>query len=258
MDLRELPAATFRRHPWELARADFFVDLVGRHGSNKPIAVLDVGAGDGYLASKLIAVLPPGSRVACCDPNYTDSHIEAFTRAAPTGVAFHRELVESPVDWLLLLDVIEHVLDDVAFLDELVSTKLVPGGTALLSVPAWPALFSRHDELLGHYRRYRPVEFATVVRQSGLVEVDGGSLFSSLLLPRALSKALEPVRNRATPEVSNGAAQAVTDASNWRGGRFSTAALTFALKADAGGARALARFGVKLPGLTLWKRAIKQ
>jgi hypothetical protein len=256
MDLRELPAGTFRRHPWEVARADFFAAIVRRH-SSKPVDVLDVGAGDGYLASKLITVLPRGSRVACFDSKYTDAHIEAFSRTAPGGVVFTRELAQSPVDWLLLLDVIEHVLDDLAFLGELVSTRLVPGGSALLSVPAWPALFSRHDEVLGHYRRYRPAEFATVVRQSGLVEVDGGSLFSSLLVPRTLSKVLEPLKKGANAQASAGAPQAVTDASNWQGGWFATAALTAALEADTRACRAAERLGARLPGLTLWKRGTK-
>lgn len=257
MDLRELPAGTFRRHPWEVARADFFAALVRRH-SSKPVDVLDVGAGDGYLASRLIAVLPRGSRVACFDSNYTDAHIEAFSRSAQAGVSFTRELAESRVDWLLLLDVIEHVLDDRAFLGELVSTKLTQGGNALLSVPAWPALFSRHDEVLGHYRRYRPAEFATVVRQSGLVEVEGGSLFSSLLVPRTLSKLFEPSRKDANAPASATAPRAVTDASNWRGGRFATAALTVALEADTRACRIAGRFRVKLPGLTLWKRGTKE
>ena len=259
MDLRELPSASFKRHPWEEARADFFAELVGRHaGTAEPVTALDIGAGDGYLARRLVSVLPQGSRVACFDPNYTEAHIEAFSREAPAGITFTRERPTSPVAWLLLLDVIEHVPDDRAFLRELVASALVRGGDALISVPAWPALFSQHDEVLGHYRRYRPTDFAAVVAGSGLVVEEEGSLFSSLLLPRAASKAFEVLRGRRAVAGPAPAVNATTQAASWRGGRVSTAAIRFALRADAHGARALARAGLNLPGLTLWTRARKR
>jgi len=57
------------------------------------------------------------------------------------------------IDALLLLDVLEHVEDDRAFLGRAVEA-LRPGGLILLTVPAYSFLWSHHDEVLGHVRRY--------------------------------------------------------------------------------------------------------
>jgi len=42
---------------------------------------------------------------------------------------------------VLLLDVIEHVADDRAFLDEILESSVQPGGAVVVSVPAWDLLY---------------------------------------------------------------------------------------------------------------------
>jgi SAM-dependent methyltransferase len=64
-------------------------------------------------------------------------------------------------------DVLEHVDDDVGFLRE-VRRVLVPGGIVLLSVPAYPFLWSEHDVSLHHKRRYLRRTLQQAVRGSGL------------------------------------------------------------------------------------------
>ena len=60
--------------------------------------------------------------------------------------------------------------DDVAFLVE-VRRVLVPGGLALLSVPAYPFLWSEHDVSLHHKRRYVRRTLEEAVRRAGLRRV---------------------------------------------------------------------------------------
>src|SRR5690349_20668861 len=146
----------------------------------RPLRVLDVGAGDGYLAAELARELPDGSDVVCLDPHYSDDQIAALGARTEAAVRFTRALADAHADLLLLLDVIEHVPDDGAFLEQMVGEQLRPGGLAVVSVPAWQALFTRHDVLLGHYRRYRPGQLEDVCVRAGLSRVDGGALFSSL------------------------------------------------------------------------------
>ncbi len=55
-----------------------------------------------------------------------------------------------------MLDVIEHVEDDVGFVRDVVDGSLAPGGWVLVSVPAYQSLFSSHDRALKHFRRYAP------------------------------------------------------------------------------------------------------
>jgi hypothetical protein len=54
---------------------------------------------------------------------------------------------------VLLMDVLEHVPDDFAFLSELMAAS-APGTAFLVTVPANPSFWSTHDESNGHYRRY--------------------------------------------------------------------------------------------------------
>lgn len=252
MDLREVPRAPFRRHPWEVSRARFFRrELGGALGGRGAVRVLDVGAGDGYFAGELLESLPPGSRVTCVDAHYRDGDLAAPARAGVT-----RARTPPPgerFDALLLLDVIEHVPDDLAFVRGLVEGSLAPGARALVSVPAWQALFTDHDVKLGHYRRYTPAQCRGVLERAGLTVVRSGGLFHSLLVPRALSRAKEALAGRKSA-ASAGAANgdAATEAGAWTAGDAITKAIDVALAADNQLSHALAARGLPLPGLSFW------
>lgn len=248
-----MPASPFVRHPWEIARARFFVRLIKENfPGTRPLRVLDVGAGDGYLAAELVRGLPNGSDVVCLDPHYSDEQIAALGARTAASVRFTRAAADSRADLLLLLDVIEHVPDDGAFLEHMVGEHLSPGGLALVSVPAWQALFTRHDVLLGHYRRYRPAELEDVCARAGLSRVDGGALFSSLLAPRLVGKLAELARGVRSAPDGTPPDHATTAAATFRGGRRLSAAISWVLDRDALAGRALARRGVALPGLSAW------
>lgn len=73
-------------------------------------------------------------------------------------------------DTIVLLDVLEHLDDDIGFLRE--AAKLCrPGGQMVISVPAFQLLWSQHDETFEHRRRYRASQLEKVVRASGLEPV---------------------------------------------------------------------------------------
>jgi SAM-dependent methyltransferase len=83
-----------------------------------------------------------------------------------------------------MFDVLEHVDADGAALESL-SSLLAPGGVLLLTVPAHPWLWSRHDEFLHHRRRYTRRALEEVLQASGLNVVSLG-YFNTLLFPLAL------------------------------------------------------------------------
>lgn len=64
-------------------------------------------------------------------------------------------------DLVLLCDVLEHIEDDTGFLGWLITT-MKPDSHLLMTVPAGPELWSPHDEVYGHYRRYTPEALAGV------------------------------------------------------------------------------------------------
>lgn len=99
-------------------------------------------------------------------------------------------LRRSTFDMILMLDVLEHLLDDGRVLAE--ACQVVrPGGRVLLTVPAFQGLWSSHDELHHHHRRYAKRQLVDMVAGTGLV-VERVTYFNTLLFPLiAASRLLE-------------------------------------------------------------------
>jgi len=87
-------------------------------------------------------------------------------------------------DLAVSLDVIEHLEDDLGALREMRRT-VNPGGSLLVTVPAYPWLWSGHDEINHHYRRYTRRSLERVAEQAGWEQVRT-TYFNSLLLPAAI------------------------------------------------------------------------
>ena len=241
MDLSERNEAeeTGWRHPWEIARLDFFT-RVTRIQPAAPGRVLDIGAGDAWFLDHFVRRFAGCCGIAC-DVNYSDADLESLGRLR--GVTLTRKLPSTSADLVLLLDVIEHVDDDVGLLKDGLA-RVAAGGRLLVSVPAWPCLFSAHDEYLGHRRRYTPGSLRAAVAAAGGRCLLSGGLFHSLLLPRALHLMLQRTR----PSTS-GTRYGV---GRWTGGALRTPILTKFLVADGRLGLWSARRGLQVPGLSAW------
>jgi SAM-dependent methyltransferase len=73
---------------------------------------------------------------------------------------------EAQFDVCLLLDVIEHVEDDLAAMRE-IRRVVRPEGVAIVNVPAMPSLWSVHDEVNQHFRRYTSRRLRSVLSEAG-------------------------------------------------------------------------------------------
>lgn len=89
-------------------------------------------------------------------------------------------------DLIAMLDVLEHIEDDASSLTSL-RNLLGEGGRIVITVPAMPWLWSRHDELHHHKRRYTKKTLQVVLGQAGLRTVACG-YFNSLLFPLAVGQ----------------------------------------------------------------------
>lgn len=102
--------------------------------------------------------------------------------ALPDAIGFG----DARYDLIALLDVLEHIEEDDASLQAL-GARLTQNGRLLLTVPAAPWLWSDHDLLHHHKRRYTHEGLLDVVRAAGLkAEVSG--YFNSLLFPFAVAQ----------------------------------------------------------------------
>ncbi len=106
----------------------------------------------------------------------------AMARCSSAGSRSFRTS-DGTFDLITCLDVIEHTPDDRVTLAEL-RRVAVPGGWLLVTVPAYQALWSAHDEANHHYRRYSRRTLRAVAMQSGW-EVARMTSFNSLLLAPA-------------------------------------------------------------------------
>ncbi len=245
MDLAERPSSEFQRHPWELSRWTFFTRLMKRAGLFATTQrVLDVGSGDGWFLTELLRELPAGSSGVGWDLGYDAATFAALGLPKSDTLRFTSSEPEGTFSVLLMLDVLEHVADDAAFLAARLERNLAPGAHLLVSVPCWPFLYTSHDVALGHHRRYRPHEVCRLLTDAGLSIEQSGGLFHALTVPRALARLKEAMRPpQGDPQPTQLA---------WHAGPYVTAAVSWALAADNRVSVAGARFGLRLPGLSFW------
>ena len=83
-------------------------------------------------------------------------------------------------DVICLFDVLEHIEDEDGAL-EWIDDHLAPGGIVLVTVPAFDFLWSRHDELAHHFRRYTKPALESLLRRR--FEVIYASYFNTHLFP---------------------------------------------------------------------------
>jgi len=149
--------------------------------------VLEVGCGIGTYTAEIAA----GSRQVVAVDMEQAFVEEAIRRLGPRpnlqvicGDATEIEIPmpnDEAFDTVLLLDVLEHIEDDVDLLTRLRS-RLGPGGHLILKVPAMPSLYSPMDQAIGHWRRYDKNRLGDVIRRAGLEVVDAWS-FNAFAVP---------------------------------------------------------------------------
>jgi SAM-dependent methyltransferase len=138
-------------HWWFIGKrllVDALLDGVLRPGR---VRLLDVGCGTGGVLAHLregvstVGVDRSVQALAYCRQRGLDAVACADAHRLPFAPA--------SFDAVLLLDALEHVADEAVLLDA-VRDLLRPGGSLLISVPAYQFLWSKHDEVLHHVRRY--------------------------------------------------------------------------------------------------------
>ena len=144
--------------------------------------ILEIGCGTGHNLDML-------GRFGTVDAVEMDDAARAVASerlGRPARMATLPELQDverTAYDLIALLDVLEHVEEDLASLAS-IAERLRPGGKLLLTVPAHPWMWSAHDVVNHHKRRYTRKGFRRVVEESGL-KVELLSYFNSLLFPLA-------------------------------------------------------------------------
>lgn len=165
-------------HWWFRARRRIIRAILRQEGLwARGLRILDVGAGTG----RMLEFLGEGMIVTGID-----SESEALGFAAKRGAArlLQSDAVALPirnasVDVVSAFDIIEHLRDDRAALEEF-RRVLKPGGHCVVTAPALRWLWSEHDEINLHLRRYRRAELRRRFEEAGF-QVRRCSYFNTLL-----------------------------------------------------------------------------
>ncbi len=173
-----------RTHWWFGARRDIVLAVLARHV--RPGArILDVGCGTGFFLEAASGrydawgVDPSPTAVRLCRERGLTQVLEGVADPLPVSGAF---------DAILFLDVLEHLDDDRGALIE-ARRHLAPGGIVLATVPAFMRLWSDHDVVNQHRRRYSRGQLARLLAAAGLA-VDQLTYFNSYLFPAAAGERL--------------------------------------------------------------------
>jgi SAM-dependent methyltransferase len=157
----EVLAVASRYTQWVL---QYFLPHVGGN-------TLEIGAGRGEIASR---ILPKVSTLDLVEPSFVLAEFlqqrfadSKITTIFPTTIETHLgKKISKKYDAIIMINVLEHIEDDVSALREL-RKSLVPGGHLLIYVPAMPSLFSKLDKEHGHFRRYTRKKFIERLQEAG-------------------------------------------------------------------------------------------
>ncbi len=211
---------------WCRSRNRLILHLMRRHAPlGRRIKFLEIGCGTGNVLRtlrELRGVQLMGSEVYLGGLRHAQKRLKdvEFIQLDATDMPFVDEF-----DVIGAFDVLEHIPDD-ALVMRNVWRALVPGGLLLVTVPQYPWMWSRLDEIVRHQRRYTRAQLRARIADAGLEVVWLSAYFCALFplmaIRRALPERLPAGDTRAEfdahvrlPALLNGVCDAMTRLDEW-------------------------------------------
>ncbi|MHA6718007.1 class I SAM-dependent methyltransferase [Sphingomonas sp. RS6] len=178
-------AAHDSTHWWYRARREILSDYLARYGKVPAGAcILEIGCGTGHN----LPMLAQFGDVDAIEIDPAAAAIASERLGKPVGASPLPELTgvePGSYDLIAVLDVVEHIDDDVAALKAM-ARALKPGGKILITVPAHQWMWSAHDVVNHHKRRYSKGTLVSALERAGL-RWSRLRWFNSLLFPAAVA-----------------------------------------------------------------------
>jgi len=154
-------------HWWFVGRRKLFAAEIARARISNDAHVLDIGTSTGTN----LRMLRELSYRHVTGVDFSQDAIR-FCEEKGLGPVHRGDVCALPFsdesfDLVLATDIIEHVDDDVQALKE-IARVLAPGGTVLITVPAFQSLWGLQDAVAQHKRRYTQKRLAEIVAGAGL------------------------------------------------------------------------------------------
>lgn len=166
-------------HWWHRAKRRLVLMLIRRFATRRHPRILDVGCGTGKNI-EVWSRLGPTAGIDV-EPRAIAYCIKRGIAHVQRGRAEHTGLPALSVDVVTMLDVLEHT-DDTLVLPEI--ARILSGrGIFIVTVPAYPWLWSTWDVVLHHRRRYTKKELCRRLSAYGLCPLYASYVFSFLPIP---------------------------------------------------------------------------
>jgi SAM-dependent methyltransferase len=197
-------------HFIDVASRDHAISELKRALGARPASIMEVGCSAGHLLADMHRSLPNATLTG---GDYTLGTLVKLGEKMPGIPLVRFNLAASPLpsnsyDAMVLLNVLEHIEDDIAAASH-IARMLKPGGVAVIEVPAGPELFDDYDRQLQHFRRYTLQGICGVVEQAGLV-VERRNYLGALIYPAFyLAKKLSQSRPKLAAEREEHVANAI-------------------------------------------------
>lgn len=184
-----------KKHWWFVAKKEIVLDFINKYLPEKRnLRILDIGCGSGLMLNSLESY----GQVSGMD--MSDDAIsfskEIFSGKVEKGfLPANIPYSKNNFDLVIALDVIEHINEDIEALKN-IRTHMVEGGKAIITVPACMMLWSKHDVVNEHKRRYDLKELKSKLVESGFI-IEKLSYFNTFLfLPVLIIRTLNNVLKR--------------------------------------------------------------
>ena len=233
----------YNRHPWETSRKNVLHTFLKQSKIKFPIQrIVDIGSGDAFVIHTLVDKNLAKEYYAI-DIEYTPEVIAQLKENNNNSNVIYLQNIEEyftkyPSEnptLFLCMDVLEHLENEKIILDNLHHN---PNNYYFFAVPAFQSVFSSHDVLLGHFRRYTLQQLEKLLVSNNFTIIDKGYYFSSLLLFRNIDKILKKNKDESID--------------NWEGSVAKTKIINGILSADFKFSLLLKKQGITIPGLSTY------
>lgn len=143
------------KHPIDIASRNDAIHQVKKIISLDRAVIMEIGCSSGFLIRDLVKFFPEAVIIGS---DVVKEPLYRLAKSLPGIPLIRFDLLKCPlpdqsIDVLVMLNVLEHIEDDVRALQKAFNL-LKPGGFLIIEVPAGRSLYDAYDAELHHFRRY--------------------------------------------------------------------------------------------------------